>query len=139
MWTWTALFLLLATLLQAGSVVRGYNIITRTTSATHYATIGRLNDCNETVIFSCPEISHIFNGRCTVKTVWLEKAPAQWFRAPEWIVLRAAPEGVTTSCPPGSLHGWTGHFIAYADVYPESALCENCIPAAPETVISVGD
>jgi len=119
MWIWTALFLLLAASLQAGWVVFGYTILTRTTSATHYATTGRLNSCNETIIFSCPDGAYVFNGLCTLKTVWLEKTPAQWFRAPEWLVPHATPSGITASCPPGSLRGWTGSFVAYFDVYPE--------------------
>jgi len=129
---WT--FLLIATVC---GVVRGYTIITKTTSATHYSTTGRLTSCNGTVIFSCPGETHVFNGRCTVKTVWLEKSPTGWFVAPGWLVLHAAPEGITASCPPGSLQGWTGYFVGYFDVYP--ALCMNCIPDAHEAVVSVED
>jgi len=33
-------------------------------------------------------------------------------------VLHAASEGITASCPPGSLQGWTGYFVGYFDVMP---------------------
>lgn len=117
---WTVLFLA-ATLHAASLQVGGYTILTNTTSATHYATTGMLNDCNATTIFSCPDQAQVYNGLCTVKTVWLEKTPAQWYRAPEWLVLHATPSGINASCPSGSLHGWTGYFVAYADVYPETS------------------
>lgn len=115
--TWTApILLLLSALLRAGG---GYTILARTTSVTHYATTGRLNSCNETIIFSYPDGAYIFNGLCTLKTIWLEKTPAQWFRAPEWLVVHATSSDITASCPPGSLRGWTGGFVSYFDVYPE--------------------
>jgi len=116
MQTWTALFLLLAALLQAD----GYTILTRTTSVTQYATTVRLADCNETILFSCPNGSYVFDGRCTVKTMWLEKTQAKWFYTPEWLVLHEKPEGMAASCPPGALQNWTGYFVAYFDVYLES-------------------
>ena len=116
MQTWTVVFLLIASAAALSGVVHGYTIMTRTISATHYSTTGRLTSCNETVIFSCPGETHVFNGRCTVKTVWLEKSPTGWFVAPGWLVLHAAPEGITASCPPDSLQGRTGYFVGYFDV-----------------------
>ena len=102
------------------ATANGYDILVRTSEAFHYATAGKLSDCNKTVLFSCPDDTHVFNGRCTVKNVWLEKLPGGWFSAPSWLVLRALPEGIAASCPPGHLEGWTGYFVAYFDVLPFS-------------------
>jgi len=85
--------------------------------ATQYATTGLLNDCNVTTILSCPERTQVYNGRCSVKTVWLERTTAQWFRAPGWLLLHATPSGITATCPSGSFRGWTGYFVVHADVY----------------------